>query len=314
MIEVQGLKKNYGSFTALKGIDFTINKGQIVGFLGPNGAGKTTTMKILSCFMYPTSGEVKIDSKNILSKPDEIRRLIGYLPEHNPLYEEMIVYSYLSFVCDMRGIPKSKKADAISRVISITGLSEMADKTINVLSKGYRQRVGLAQAMIHDPMVLILDEPTSGLDPNQIVEIRNVLKEIGKEKTVILSTHILSEVEHTCERAIIIDNGKIVTDENIDVLKKGFSDTDHIDVVIKGIESKDYVEKLFSNCGSLQDIVIENSICSFKVITDDSSDNREKIFGTVVKNDLVLLELHAKPRSLEKLFQQLTYEDKADIK
>jgi len=314
LIEVHELKKNYGNFSALNGIDFTINKGEIVGFLGPNGAGKTTTMKILSCFMYPTSGDVTIDSKSILLKPDEIRQLIGYLPEHNPLYGDMMVYSYLSFVCEMRGIPHRKKADAIRRVINLTGLSEMAEKTIGILSKGYRQRVGLAQAMIHDPAVLILDEPTSGLDPNQIIEIRNVLKEIGEKKTVILSTHILSEVEQTCQRAIIIDNGSIVADENIDTLKRELADSDQIDVILKGNESEAHIVKLFSSCGELKDIVIDNSISSFKVISNDSSDYREKIFRIVVENDLVLLELHKKPRSLEKLFRQLTYEENGNEK
>ena len=219
-IVVENLTKKYGSQRAVDNISFEVKTGEVLGFLGPNGAGKTTTMKILTCFMAPNDGDAKINGLSIHEHQDEIKRNIGYLPESNPLYQDMPVLEYLEFVAELQGVPKEKIQERIAEMVILTGLNKEKHKIISELSKGYRQRVGLAQAMIHDPDILILDEPTTGLDPNQIVEIRKLIKELGKEKTVILSTHILPEVEATCDRIIIINNGKIVADGTSEVLRK----------------------------------------------------------------------------------------------
>ena len=209
-IEVSGLQKFYGDFQALKGIDFTVNRGEVVGFLGPNGAGKSTTMKILTCFMAASSGTAKVMGVNVFSDPLAVRKRVGYLPESVPLYEDMLVYDYVMYMAELRGVPSSKRAARVDEVVRMIGLSPVAGRVIRELSKGYRQRVGLAQAIVHEPDVLILDEPTSGLDPNQIVEIRDVIRDIGREKTVLLSTHVMQEIEALCDRIIVIADGTIV--------------------------------------------------------------------------------------------------------
>lgn len=219
-IVVEGLTKRYGDFEALKGIDFRVRPGEIVGFLGPNGAGKTTTMKILTCFMAATSGSARVAGFDVVEESGAARRKIGYLPENVPLYEEMLVFDYLNFVAQMREVAKERRQERILAVAQLTGIGQMLGRTISELSKGYRQRVGLAQAIIHEPDVLILDEPTTGLDPNQLVEIRDVIKAIGAEKTVIFSTHILQEIAAVCDRIIIINHGKIVADGKIPELAK----------------------------------------------------------------------------------------------
>lgn len=218
-ISVQALTKIYGEQRAIDAIDFDIEAGQIVGFLGPNGAGKTTTMKIITCFLPPSSGTVTVDGLDIGSEALAIRRKIGYLPEHNPLYLDMYVHEYLRYIGRLYQISGKELQGRVDKVIEMTGLGREQHKKIGALSKGYRQRVGLSQALIHDPDILILDEPTTGLDPNQIVEIRSMIKEIGKEKTIIFSTHILSEVEAIADRVIIINRGKIVADEGIQALR-----------------------------------------------------------------------------------------------
>lgn len=217
-IIVDGLAKNYGDFWALNGISFEVEPGQIVGFLGPNGAGKTTTMKILTCFMAAAKGSAKVVGLDVYEDSEKVRQKIGYLPESVPLYDDMMVYDYLRFIAEIRGVDAAKRHDAIKRAVELTGLTPMIAKNIRELSKGYRQRVGLAQAIIHEPEVVILDEPTSGLDPNQIIEIRDLIKEIGREKTVIFSTHILQEVAAVCDRIIVIDKGTIVADGSVDDL------------------------------------------------------------------------------------------------
>ena len=219
MIKIEGISKSFGKIKVLDNIGFTINKGEVVGFLGPNGAGKTTTMRILTGYLEPNNGSVEICGVNVLNNPVEARKLIGYLPEDSPLYGEMKVAEFLEFIAEVKNVHDEKKfADTIIRC----GVKDVLDKNIEELSHGYRQRVGLAQALLSDPEVLILDEPTSGLDPNQIVEIRNLIREIGREKTVILSTHILPEVEITCDRVIIINKGKIVGEGNVsEITEKG---------------------------------------------------------------------------------------------
>ncbi len=214
-IVLKNIDKKFGKQLALDGISFEIHKSEIVGFIGPNGAGKSTTMRIITGYIPPSSGEVYVNGMNVVEKSLEIRRIIGYLPESNPLYPEMFVREYLKYIAGMYGMRKNA-AELVESIIERTGLTPECHKRIKSLSKGYRQRVGLAQVLIHDPEILILDEPTSGLDPNQIIEIRNLISELGREKTVMLSTHILQEVEAICDRVIIINKGKIVADEPVD--------------------------------------------------------------------------------------------------
>ncbi len=221
-ISIQNLTKLYNEQKALDNVSLEINKGEIVGLLGPNGAGKSTMMKIITCFIPPTKGSVKVCGYDIFDNPMDVRKKIGYLPEHNPLYLDMYVREFLDFIAGVHGLGKQKK-ERIEQMIEMTGLTKEVNKKIGTLSKGYRQRVGIAQAMIHDPEVLILDEPTSGLDPNQLVEVRDLIKNAGKDKTVLLSTHIMQEVEAVCDRTIIINNGQVVADDNTKHLASGQS-------------------------------------------------------------------------------------------
>ncbi len=219
MIEVAGLTKDYGLHRAVDQVSFNVRRGEVLGFLGPNGAGKSTTMKMLTCFLAPTAGRAKVAGHDVFDASIEVRRRIGYLPEDTPIYRDMTVVEYLRFAAEMRGMESDKIAGRIKEIGQRCGLADVAGKLVGELSKGFRQRVGLAQAMLHDPDILILDEPTSGLDPNQIVEIRSLIKEIGQEKTVILSTHILPEVQATCSRIVIISGGKLVADGTPDSLR-----------------------------------------------------------------------------------------------
>lgn len=222
-IDIKNLTKQYGQQKALDNISLAINEGEIVGLLGPNGAGKSTMMKIVTCFIPPTSGEVKVCGFDINEQPMNIRSLIGYLPEQNPLYNELYVRESLEFIAGIHSIKGKERKERVDYMIEKVGLTKEVKKRIGMLSKGYKQRVGIAQAMIHDPKVLILDEPTTGLDPNQLVDIRNLIKELGQDKTVILSTHIMQEVEAVCNRVVIINNGKLVADDSIEHLAVGGS-------------------------------------------------------------------------------------------
>lgn len=222
-IIVKNLTKVYGKQKALNDVSLSIEDGEIVGLLGPNGAGKSTMMKILTCFIPPTSGDVKVYGYDIFDNPMEVRRSIGYLPEQNPLYYDMYVREFLLFVAGIHRIEKKLRRERVEEIIELTGLSKEVNKKIAALSKGYKQRVGIAQALIHDPEVLILDEPTTGLDPNQLVEIRNLIKQVGKTKTVLLSTHIMQEVEAVCSRVVIINNGRLVADDETKHLAEGGS-------------------------------------------------------------------------------------------
>ncbi|HKM92014.1 MAG TPA: ATP-binding cassette domain-containing protein [Prolixibacteraceae bacterium] len=233
-IKVENLTKRYGLQKAVDNLSFEVKTGQILGFLGPNGAGKTTTMKIITCYLAAESGDVKVGGISVNESPEEVKKLIGYLPEHNPLYYEMPVIDYLRFVAQLQGVAADKVNERIIEMINICGLKGEQHKKIRELSKGYKQRVGLAQALIHDPAVLILDEPTTGLDPNQIIEIRELIKKIGREKTVILSSHILAEVEATCDRIMIINKGKIVADGTSEQLRKQAQGDELLRVRIEG--------------------------------------------------------------------------------
>lgn len=313
MIKVENLKKLYGDFIAVDDVSFEIKKGEIVGLLGPNGAGKTSTMRILTCFLPATSGEVNINGHDAFENPYLVKKSIGYLPESAPLYQDMKVEEYLEFVADIRQIPKSQKKKRIREVAEKTGLAARLRQEISHLSKGYRQRVGLAQALLHDPEVLILDEPTSGLDPNQIIEIRSLIKEIGKEKTIILSTHILSEAEATCDRVLIINKGRIVASGTSQELRSQHKDKALIRVKIEG-EGKGLIKKLEEISGVTHilknDRGVEKGYSMFEVETESNKDLRKEITQAVVNGGFDLVEVQREGKTLEDVFAQLTGEGK----
>jgi gliding motility-associated transport system ATP-binding protein len=301
-IAVKEISKRYGSQLAVNKISFEVHTGEIVGFIGPNGAGKSTTMKMITGTLSPDSGSVRINDLSALEHQREIRGMIGYLPENNPLYHEMYIREYLQYVAGLYNLKGKAARERISLVIEMTALSHEVGKKIGNLSKGYRQRVGLAQALIHDPEILVLDEPTSGLDPNQLVEIRNLVSTIGKEKTVLLSTHILQEVEAICDRVIIINNGGIVADENAQRLKEkgeGTTQTIHIELdemtdpeIWKTLLFIDHVKSLDNK--------------QFLLETHELRDIRGDIFNFAVSQGLTILSLSLKKKSLEEVFRKLT--------
>ena len=299
-ISVKNLTKVYGTQKAVDNISFEIPDGQIVGFLGPNGAGKTTTMKILTCFIPQTSGEALVNDFDVQEKSIEVRKSVGYLPEHNPLYKEMYIKEYLAFMAELHGIRKGVKA-LVAEMIEKTGLTIEQNKRIGQLSKGYRQRVGLAQALIHNPKVLILDEPTTGLDPNQITEIRNLIREVGKDRTVILSTHIMQEVEAMCDRVIIINKGKIVADDSTQALRKGIKTTNTVQVVFKTEVSASQLKKIDGVTS-----VKELGGNKWELVSNTDIDLEEAAFSFAVNNKLIITELKQLESSLESVFQQLT--------
>lgn len=299
-IKVTDLTKIYGPQKAVDSISFEIKTGEIVGFVGPNGAGKSTTMKILTGFIPPSSGEAWINGLDINENSLEIRKHIGYLPENNPLYPEMYVKEYLEFVAGIYKLGKNTKS-RIAEIIEQTGLTVEQKKKIGALSKGYRQRVGLAQALIHNPAILILDEPTSGLDPNQIIEIRNLISSVGKEKTVLLSTHIMQEVEAICDRIIIINKGKIVADDSIGSIYNHTQDK-QITILVefdKKIEQA-LLEKI-SGANKVAKIDDKNWL-----IQSPSEEIRQHIFNFAVQSGLSVLSMQKKEKSLEEVFQELT--------
>jgi len=304
-IVIENLTKRYGVQKAVDDISLSVATGEILGFLGPNGAGKTTTMKIITTFISADEGEVYIGGKSLKSDPREIKRHIGYLPENNPLYQEMPVIDYLEFCARINEIEKSKVAARVTEMVRITGLNSEKHKKIFELSKGYRQRVGLAQAMIHDPEILILDEPTSGLDPNQIAEIRKLIRELGREKTVILSTHILPEVEATCDRIFIINKGKLVADGTAESLRKKAQGSDILRV---RIEDGD-VNQIFNSLQSLTGVSMVDFADRQKNRFDihcRSEEVKREIFRLCVEKNWVLTEMTPFETSLEDIFRELT--------
>ncbi|PXX97727.1 gliding motility-associated ABC transporter ATP-binding subunit GldA [Marinifilum breve] len=296
-IKVQELSKLYGKQKALDNISFEINQGEVVGFLGPNGAGKSTMMKIITGFIPQSSGLVEVNGLNIEEYSLEVRRKIGYLPEHNPLYLEMYVKEYLDHVASIYKLGKAKKS-RIAEMIDLTGLVLEQNKKIGALSKGYRQRVGIAQALIHDPKVVILDEPTTGLDPNQLVEIRNLIQEIGKQKTVMLSTHIMQEVEACCERALIINKGNLVADKKIENLSSELSSK-----MIEVEFANEISLNILNQHEGIKEVI---SLGDNKFSISSSDDIRKEIFQMAVKNNWELLEMKSQTQRLEDLFHQLT--------
>jgi len=307
MIKVEHLTKNFGQFKALDDVSFEINKSEIVGLLGPNGAGKTTTLRILTSYIFPTLGQVKYDNLDIVEDSLAIRKKIGFLPENNPLYEEMKVKEYLSYAGEMHDIAKDKLNEAVKKAIEICGLKEKQNQEISKLSKGYRQRVGLAQALIHDPEILILDEPTEGLDPNQRIEIRDLIKKIGAQKTVILSSHVLSEVDATCNRVLIINQGKIVASGSPEELKAQSAKQTKInlkaegpmDPMVEAIKKLDGVERIL-NAKS------EGNIVSIEIETDSTKELRKPLVQLLLDNNWQLLEITKQEKSLEDIFVKLT--------
>jgi ABC-2 type transport system ATP-binding protein len=307
MIEVDKLTKDYGLTHALKGISFAVQRGEVVGFLGPNGAGKSTTMKILTGYLLPTSGRATIAGFDVVDDSLEVRRRIGYLPESTPLYGEMRVDEYLRFCADIRGVPADRRKAAIDRSVQLCGLSRVTGKNIAELSKGYKQRVGLAQAMLHEPEVLILDEPTSGLDPNQIIEVRNLIEKLGQDHTVILSTHYLQEVEKSCSRVIIVSQGQIVADDTRNRLISS-QPSSRVHARIGGPEGavKSQLAELFPGRATVIR-PLENGVldCTIEV-GEGSAPVEESLARLVVKNNWSLLGLGRERATLEDVFRRLT--------
>lgn len=301
-IEVKNITKLYGKQKALDDVSFQVNTGEVIGFLGPNGAGKSTMMKIITCFIPQTSGKVTVNGFDTVERSLDVRKVLGYLPEHNPLYVDMYIKEYLEFVGGLHeGWKGDKLRKRVKEMIAMTGLEVEQHKKIGALSKGYRQRVGLAQAMIHDPQVLILDEPTTGLDPNQLAEIRELIRQIGKQKTVMLSTHIMQEVEAVCNRVIIINNGKVVANESTTQIQQGPGNK----VVITVEFDKAASRNLLRSLPDVEDAhEIEKNI--WKVIAPEGKDIRAAIFQLAVKNNLTVLSLTKEEQKLEDVFKQLT--------
>jgi ABC-2 type transport system ATP-binding protein len=308
-IKVNNLTKYYGSYLAVDDISFEAKKGEILGFLGPNGAGKSTTMKIITTYLPPTSGTVEVDGLDVEDKSLEVRKKLGYLPELNPLYFDMNVIDYIDYIAALDGIPKNDIKKRREEMVRVCGLESVRDKDIGQLSKGFKQRVGLAQAMINNPDVLILDEPTSGLDPNQIIEIRNLIKKLGKEKTVILSTHILSEVQATCNRVIIINKGKIVADGTPDELKSKSKGESIVTLEVKNNCDKNGLSaalKEIRNVNKVEFVKDTGDSYIFNIYGQKGADLREVISGKVMQQSAVLLSMQSKQSSLEDIFRELT--------
>ena len=315
MIEVKNLVKDYGKYHAVKDISFSVPDGQIVGLLGPNGAGKSTTMNIMTGYISATSGEVKIGGYDILEQPIQAKKLIGYLPEIPPLYEDMTVAEYLNFICDLKGIrKKTEKESSINEVTEAVKISDMKGRLIKNLSKGYKQRVGLAQALIGNPPLLILDEPTVGLDPNQIIEIRALIKSLGQKHTIILSSHILSEVNAICDYVLIIDKGTLVAEDTPEHLSEDFSDTDNINMSVKG--SREQVEEVLKVSEYIRDYKIideKDGIVDVQAKTATKEDIRDNLFFEFAEEKLPIIKMERESLSLEDVFLKLTGQDVEEV-
>lgn len=312
MIEVKNLVKKYGDHTAVDHLSFQIEKGKIYGFLGPNGAGKSTTMNIITGYIASTEGTVSIDGYDILEEPEKAKKRIGYLPEMPPLYFDMTVLEYMKFAADLKKIPKDKKKSMIEEVMEMVKITDMKDRLIKNLSKGYRQRVGLAQAILGYPEVIILDEPTVGLDPKQIIEIRDLIKSLKKKHTVILSSHILSEVSAVCDYVLIISHGKLVASDTPDNLGKLAAGSNNLKITVKGEKNK--IRQILQEIPGVKEIKIEkkgntegwNAVIS----TEENTDIREEVFFKMAENHYPILEMQSKKVSLEEIFLELTEDGK----
>ncbi|MDP2644378.1 MAG: ATP-binding cassette domain-containing protein [Desulfobacterales bacterium] len=308
MIRVENLTKYFNEFCAVNQISLEIRKGEILGLLGPNGAGKTTTLRMLTGFLRPTSGTIRIQDRTIHEDPLRTKKLMGYLPESAPLYHEMIVYDYLTFVANIRGMDKKQIPARIRHMAGTCGLHGVMHQPIGELSKGFKQRVGLAHAMIDDPEILILDEPTSGLDPNQIIEIREIIRQIGKEKTIILSTHILSEAEATCDRVVIISQGKIVADGSMENLKQSAGGKCLIYISLQNADFN-AVEKQLGGLLGVENISVEDRDAGrlqVRLTCSSAVDLRADLYRKIKETDWILLEFMQQSQSLENIFRELT--------
>ena len=311
MIEVNNLVKRYGDHTAVDHLSFTIEKGKIYGFLGPNGAGKSTTMNMITGYIASTEGTVKIDGHDILEEPEAAKKCIGYLPEQPPLYFDMTVLEYMKFVADLKKIPKNKKASMIQEVMDMVKISDMKNRLIKNLSKGYRQRVGLAEAIMGYPEVIILDEPTVGLDPKQIIEIRTLIKNLKQKHTVILSSHILSEVSAVCDYVLIISHGKLVASDTPENLGKLAEGSNTLEMLIKGNKSE--IEQGLKSIEGIHEVQLEldheEELWSAKITTEERTDVREKVFYKMAEINCPIYEMKSKKVSLEEIFLELTAVD-----
>lgn len=304
-ISVKNVTKRYGTQCAVDNISFTVKTGEVLGFLGPNGAGKTTTMKAIACYLAPNEGDIVVGQNSVTVNPENVKKTIGYLPEHNPLYLEMGVIDYLKFVGELQGVSKQHLDGRVKEMVKDCGLQRECHKRIGALSKGYRQRVGLAQALIHDPEVLILDEPTTGLDPNQIVEIRELIKKIGREKTVILSSHILAEVEATCDRILIISNGKIVADGTADDLRKKAQGNELLQVSLGNADKNEAFEAL-KLLPTVQVVDFSDDKGGYIIQSKSGEQSSKAVFDLCVEKGWYLTQLSTIETKLEDVFRDLT--------
>jgi len=311
MIQADHLTKYYKDFCAVDGISLDIRKGEILGLLGPNGAGKTTTLRMLTGYFKPTRGTINVKDFNSSEHPLEIKQLMGYLPESAPLYHNMLVFDYLDYIAEIRAIPGDKRLSRIRELCELCGLHNIMHKSINELSKGLKQRVGLAHAMMSDPEILVLDEPTSGLDPNQIVEIRDIIKQIGREKTVILSTHILSEAEATCDRIVIINKGKIIANGSAEELKQSTDGGRTLNLAFTQAEFADVQARMEAINGvqAVEQMPSENGMLVVKLTCEPESDMRETVYRQIKQTDWLLMEFKQETRTLENIFRTLTREN-----
>lgn len=310
MIEIKDLYKSYGDKNAVNGISFSVNRGEVLGFLGPNGAGKSTTMNIISGYLSMTSGTVKINGHDILEEPEEAKKCIGYLPELPPLYLDMTVLEYLTFVCDLKKVPKDRRKVQLAKILSMVKITDVADRLIGNLSKGYKQRVGIAQALVGDPEILILDEPTVGLDPNQILEIRKLVAKLSKEKTVIISSHILSEIQAMCDRVVIINHGKVAAIDSITDLSRRLTGTSKLLMCAKG-PVKDIINSLRTIPGvtsATERVSDDAGIHEIELVVDNNngSDIRANIFFNMARSGWPMLEFRSLDPTLEEVFLSIT--------
>ncbi len=311
-IKLENLTKYYGDQLAVNNISFEISSGEIVGFLGPNGAGKTTTLRMITTFLSPSSGNIYVDGINAALDPIKVRRKIGYLSEQNPLYNDMNVVDFLIYNARLQMIPEEQVKNSVDKMVKVCGLQDVKHKDIRELSKGYRQRVGLAQAMIHDPEILLLDEPTSGLDPNQILEIRKLIKDLGRKKTLVLSTHILQEVQAVCDRIIIIHKGEIKADAKPDELQKEIQGQNIVILSVKSNKkiSKETLNSEFKSINGVEDVLVkedkQENIFNVEIKSSKSVDVRDEVFKRVIKLGLDMVEMKQVEATLEDIFRKLT--------
>ena len=306
IIEVKNIYKEFGSYLAVKDLSFSVKEGEIVGILGPNGAGKTTSMRILTGFLYPTKGTIKINGKNLFENPVSSRKLIGYVPEGSPLYNEMTVIDFLSFVFEARNLDKEKKDNSVNNVVNLLKLNNVLFQRIETLSKGYRRRVGLAQAIIHNPKILILDEPTDGLDPNQKNDVRKLIKELGKDKAIIISTHILEEINALCNRTLIISKGRLLIDDTPSNILKISSAFNNIEIAVEEKNNQE-LKKLLASSNIAKQVSIENNLCLIK--TNNYKQKKSELDKFLKRQSLTVKHLSISKGNMEEVFREMTSDE-----